>query len=47
MKFLDIRTGSEFLRLITMPNGTTVAASGWVSQWDEEEVRQLAINQKQ
>ena len=26
IEVLDIRTGSEFLRLITMPNGTTVAA---------------------
>ena len=42
---LDITTGSEFLRIITMPNGTTVAASGWVNQWDEEQVRELAINQ--
>jgi hypothetical protein len=28
---LDITTGSEFLRIITMPNGTTIAASGWVN----------------
>jgi hypothetical protein len=42
---LDITTGSEFLRIITMPNGTTIAASGWVNQWDEEQVRQLAIDQ--
>ena len=42
---LDITTGSEFLRIITMPNGTTIAASGWVNQWDEEQVRELAINQ--
>ena len=42
---LDITTGSEFLRIITMPNGTTIAASGWVNQWDEEQVRDLVINQ--
>ena len=42
---LDITTGSEFLRIVTMPNGTTIAASGWVNQWDEEQVRELAINQ--
>ena len=42
---LDITTGSEFLRIITMPNGTTIAASGWVNQWDEEQVRELVINQ--
>src|SRR6516164_9177206 len=27
IEVLDIRTGSEFLRLITMPNGTTIAAA--------------------
>jgi hypothetical protein len=43
---LDITTGSEFLRIITMPNGTTIAASGWVNQWDEEQVRELAIHQR-
>ena len=43
---LDITTGSEFLRIITMPNGTTIAASGWVNQWDEEQVRELAMDQK-
>lgn len=42
---LDITTGSEFLRIITMPNGTTIAASGWVNQWDEEQVRELAMDQ--
>ena len=42
---LDITTGSEFLRIITMPNGTTIAASGWVNQWDEEQVRQLVVDQ--
>ena len=42
---LDITTGSEFLRIITMPNGTTIATSGWVNQWDEEQVRELAIDQ--
>jgi hypothetical protein len=42
---LDLTTGSEFLRIITMPNGTTIAASGWVNQWDEEQVRELAIDQ--
>jgi hypothetical protein len=42
---LDITTGSEFLRIITMPNGTTIAASGWVNQWDEEQVRELALDQ--
>jgi hypothetical protein len=44
---LDITTGSEFLRIITMPNGTTIAASGWVNQWDEEQVRELVIDQHQ
>jgi hypothetical protein len=43
---LDLVTGSEFLRIITMPNGTTIAASGWVNQWDEEQVRELAIDQR-
>ena len=42
---LDITTGSEFLRIITMPNGTTIAASGWVNQWDEEQVRELVMDQ--
>ena len=42
---LDITTGSEFLRIVTLPNGATIAASGWVNQWDEEQVRELAINQ--
>jgi hypothetical protein len=42
---LDITTGSEFLRIITMPNGTTIATSGWANQWDEEQVRERAINQ--
>ena len=42
---LHITTGSEFLRIITMPNGTTIAASGWVNQWDEEQVRELVIDQ--
>jgi hypothetical protein len=42
---LDITTGSEFLRIITMPNGTTIAASGWVNQWDEEQVRKLVMDQ--
>jgi nitrite reductase/ring-hydroxylating ferredoxin subunit len=42
---LDITTGSEFLRIITMPNGTTIVASGWVNQWDEEQVRELAMDQ--
>jgi hypothetical protein len=41
---LDITTGSEFLRIITMPNGTTIAASGWVNQWDEEQVRELVMD---
>ena len=44
---LDISTGSEFLRVVTMPNGVTIAASGWVNQWDEEQVRELVINQHQ
>jgi hypothetical protein len=44
---LDITTGSEFLRIITMPNGVTIAASGWVNQWNEEQVRELVINQHQ
>jgi hypothetical protein len=44
---LDITTGSEFLRIITMPNGTTIAASGWVNQWDEEQVRKLVMDQHQ
>jgi hypothetical protein len=43
---LDITTGSEFLRIITMPNGTTIAASGWVNQWDEEQVRELVMDQQ-
>jgi hypothetical protein len=43
---LDITTGSEFLRIMTMPNGTTIAASGWVNQWDEEQVRQLVMDQQ-
>jgi hypothetical protein len=43
---LDITTGSEFLRIITMPNGTTIAASGWVNQWDEEQVRKLVMDQQ-
>jgi hypothetical protein len=42
---LDITTGSEFLRIITMPNGSTIAASGWVNQWDEEQVRELVMDQ--
>jgi hypothetical protein len=42
---LDITTGSEFLRIITMPNGITIAASGWVNQWDEEQVRELVMDQ--
>ena len=42
---LDITTGSEFLRIIKMPNGTTIAASGWVNQWDEEQVRELVMDQ--
>ena len=42
---LDITAGSEFLRIITMPNGATIAASGWVNQWDEEQVRQLVVDQ--
>ena len=42
---LDITTGSEFLRIITMPNGSTIAASGWVNQWDEEQVRELVVDQ--
>ena len=42
---LDITTGSEFLRIITTPNGTTIAGSGWVNQWDEEQVRQLVVDQ--
>jgi hypothetical protein len=42
---LDITTGSGFLRIITMPNGTTIAASGWVNQWDEEQVRDLVMDQ--
>jgi len=42
---LDITTGSEFLRIITLPNGATIAASGWVNQWDEEQVRELVIDQ--
>ena len=42
---LDITTGSESLRIITMPNGTTIAASGWVNQWDEEQVRELVMDQ--
>ena len=42
---LDITTGSEFLRIITMPNGTTIVASGWVNQCDEEQVRQLVVDQ--
>ena len=44
---LDITTGSEFLRIMTMPNGVTIGASGWVNQWDEEQVRELVINQHQ
>ena len=43
---LDITTGSEFLRIITVPNGTTIAASGWVNQWDEEQVRELVMDQQ-
>jgi hypothetical protein len=43
---VDITTGSEFIRIITMPNGVTVAASGWVNSWNEEQVRNLAVGQK-
>jgi hypothetical protein len=44
---LDITTGSEFLRIIAMPNSVTIAASGWANQWDEEQVRELVISQHQ
>jgi hypothetical protein len=46
IQVVDIISGTEFLRIVTMPNGSTVAASGWVNSWDEEEVRRLAVDRK-
>ena len=42
----DYTSQVDPLCVITMPNGTTIAASGWVNQWDEEQVRELAMDQK-
>jgi hypothetical protein len=46
IQVVDIISGTEFLRIITMPNGSTVTASGWVNSWDEEEIRHLAFDRK-
>lgn len=35
----DIRTGTEFTRIIRGPNGQIVVISGWVNRWGEHEVR--------
>jgi hypothetical protein len=45
---LDITTGSEFLRIITMPNGTTIAASaGSISGTRNKCVNSLLISTKE
>ena len=43
IEVVDIRDGTEFTRIITMPNGATIAASGYINSWNEEQVRKLAV----
>jgi hypothetical protein len=44
IEVVDIRDGTEFTRVITMPNGATIAGSGYVNSGNEEQVRRLAVN---
>jgi hypothetical protein len=37
----DIRTGTEFTRIIRGPNGQLVVKSGWINRWGEHEIRTL------
>jgi hypothetical protein len=37
----EFRSGTEFNRILQMPNGSTIAEAGWVNQWNEEQIRMI------
>lgn len=35
----DLRSGTEFNRILQFPNGKTVVESGYVNHWGEDQIR--------
>jgi hypothetical protein len=41
----ELRSGTEFNRIIQMPGGAVVAEGGWVNRWGEEQIRMIGPSQ--
>jgi hypothetical protein len=37
----ELRSGTEFNRILQMPDGKVVAEAGWVNRWGEEQIRMI------
>jgi hypothetical protein len=37
----ELRSGTEFNRILQMPGGATIAEGGWVNRWGEEQIRMI------
>src|ERR1700757_571613 len=44
IRVTDVRTGTEFNRILEFPNGRVVVESGWVNHWGEHQIRIIGPN---
>lgn len=43
----EIRSGTEFNRILQLPGGSVIAEAGWVNQWGEEQIRMIGPTQNE
>jgi hypothetical protein len=39
IEVIDLKSGTEFNRILIFPDGHAVVESGWVNHWGEEQIR--------
>jgi hypothetical protein len=37
----ELRSGTEFNRILQMPDGKVIAEAGWINRWAEEQIRMI------
>ena len=37
----ELRSGTEFNRILQMPDGKVIAEAGWINRWGEEQIRMI------
>jgi hypothetical protein len=37
----ELRSGTEFNRILQMPDGKVIAEGGWINRWGEEQIRMI------